>query len=77
MVRHPRVATSCTERMMTRSLSRRAFLKRAAAGLAGAQIASFKRTFRTASGVLLGEPDADEVTDSDIEQQQIVKRNRS
>ena len=44
--------------------------------LAGAQIASFKRTFRTASGVLLGEPDADEVTDSDIEQQQIVKRNR-
>ena len=45
--------------------------------LAGAQIASFKRTFRTASGVLLGEPDADEVTDSDIEQQQIVKRNRS
>ena len=33
-------------------------------------------TIRTASGVLLGEPDADEVTDSDIEQQQIVKRNR-
>ena len=43
---------------------------------ASAEIASFKKTFRTASGALLGEGEADEVTDSDIEQQQIVKQKR-
>ncbi len=44
--------------------------------LARSRMASFKKTFRTASGALLGEVEADDVTDSDIEQQQI-KRNRS
>ena len=48
----------------------------AEAELATSQMARFKKTFRTASGALLGEPDADDVTDSDIEQKQI-KRSRS
>ena len=44
--------------------------------LIGAQMSQFKATFRTASGLLLGDVDAVEVSDADIQQQQIVKRNR-
>ncbi|GAA2179511.1 F0F1 ATP synthase subunit alpha [Brooklawnia cerclae] len=36
----------------------------------------FKATFRTADGHLLGDSDADEVTEDDIHQQQIVKQAR-
>ena len=43
----------------------------------GGQMSSFKATFRTSAGLLLGEVDVPEVTDSDIHQQRIVKQNRS